>query len=241
MAVMEAQLPTMRPPRMSLLMKLIWVYFLLLIFEGALRKWILPPLSAPLLLVRDPIAMLIIWEAYRTRKWPQQWAGVIGILTAGMLFIGFVQMVAADNPWFAALYGLRSYLLPFPVAFIMGDLLTEEDLRKFGTCTLWLLLPMTCLEVAQYYAAPSSFLNAGASLGTKQLDYAFGHVRASGTFSYVTGPTYFLPLAAAFTFYGVVNERFAKKWLLWAANICRRPPVATDQAYAGLRSDVLMN
>ncbi len=41
---------------MPLLKKLFWAYFLLLIFEGALRKWILPQFSAPLLLVRDPIA-----------------------------------------------------------------------------------------------------------------------------------------------------------------------------------------
>jgi hypothetical protein len=134
-----------------------------------------------------------------------------------MLLLTLVQMIAGENPWFVALYGLRSYLLPFPVAFIIGDVLNEEDLRKFGVCTLWLLLPMTALEVAQYYSPRTAFLNAGASKGAQQLDYAFGHVRASGTFSYVTGPTLFVPMAAAFLFYGFVNEKFAKRWLLWAS------------------------
>ncbi len=217
MALIKSKRQSNTGARTTFLKKLIWTYFLLLIFEGALRKWILPQLSAPLLLVRDPVALLIIWEAYRTHKWPKQWAGVIGVLAAGMLALCFVQLVVGENPWFVAAYGLRSYLLPFPVAFIMGDVLGEEDLRKFGLCTIWLLLPITVLEVAQYYAGPASVLNKGASEGVKQLDYAFGHVRASGTFSYVTGPTYFLPMAAAFIFYGVVNEKFAKKWLLWAA------------------------
>ena len=36
----------------------IWLYLLLWIFEGALRKWILPSLATPLLVVRDPIAIL---------------------------------------------------------------------------------------------------------------------------------------------------------------------------------------
>ena len=205
-------------PRMPLLKKLFWLYFLLLFFEGALRKWILPQYSAPLLLVRDPVALLIIWEAYRTRKWPKQWSAVVGILAAGVLALCFVQSVASENPWYVALYGLRSYLLPFPVAFIMGENLDRDDLRKFGLCTLWLLLPLTALEVAQYNAEPGSWLNAGAYAGGGQIDYAAGHLRASATFSFVTGPMLYLPLAAAFIFYGMAQARFAKRWLLWAAS-----------------------
>jgi hypothetical protein len=203
---------------MPLLKKLFWLYFLLLIFEGALRKWVLPQFSAPLLVVRDPVAILIIWEAYRTHKWPRQWSAVVGILTTGIVALCLVQLVAGQTLWFIALYGLRSYLLPFPVAFIMGENLDEEDLRKFGNCTLWLLLPLTALEVAQYTAGPGSWLNAGAYAGGEQLGYAAGHVRASATFSYVTGPISYMPLAAAFIFYGMAQAGFAKRWLLWAAS-----------------------
>jgi hypothetical protein len=45
-------------PHRSLVL-LIWLYFWLLIWEGALRKWIFPSLSAPLLIVRDPVVILI--------------------------------------------------------------------------------------------------------------------------------------------------------------------------------------
>jgi uncharacterized membrane protein len=202
---------------MPLLKKLFWLYFLLLIFEGALRKWLLPQLSAPLLLVRDPVAFFIIWEAYRTHKWPRQWSLAVGILAAGLIALCLIQLIAGENSWFVPVYGLRSYLLPFPVAFIMGENLDREDLRKFGICTLWLLLPLTALEVAQYYAEPGSWLNAGAFAGGHQIGYANGHVRASATFSYVAGPMSYLPLAAAFIFYGLAHARFAKRWLLWAA------------------------
>ena len=34
--------PGQRQSKMPLLKKLFWLYFLLLIFEGALRKWVLP-------------------------------------------------------------------------------------------------------------------------------------------------------------------------------------------------------
>ena len=217
MAMIHSRIQTIATPRMPLLKKLFWAYFLLLIFEGALRKWIVPQLSGPLLIVRDPIALLIIWEAYRTHKWPKEWSAVVGILSATVLALCLLQLVVLDIPWFIPLYGLRSYLLPFPVAFIMGTNLNEEDLRKFGNCTLWLLLPLTALEIAQYLAPSTSFLNVGAYRGTEQLSYALGHVRASATFSYVVGPMSYVPLTAAFIFYGMANSRFTKKWLLSAA------------------------
>ncbi len=204
--------------RMPLLKKLFWVYFLLLFFEGALRKWIVPSLSGPLLIVRDPIAIMIIWEAYRTHKWPRQWSSVTAILAVGIVGLSLLQLVAGEGVWFAALFGLRSYLLPFPVAFIMAENLNAEDLRKFANCTLFLLLPLTVLEVIQYYAPAGSFWNAATSSDTVQLAYAAGHVRASATFSYVTGPMGYLPLSAAFIFYGLANPGFVKKWLLWASS-----------------------
>lgn len=203
--------------RLTFLKMLFWLYFLLLIFEGALRKWVAPELSAPLLVVRDPVALLIIWEAYRTRKWPQRWTVIVAMLTVALVGLFTLQMVIGENPLIVGLYGLRSYLLPFPVLFILGDNLDEEDLRKLGACTLWLLPPMTMLAVAQYLAPPGSLLNAGAYKGGTQIGYIGGHVRSSGTFSFVAGVVHFCTLAAAFILYGLVRERFGKKWMLWAS------------------------
>jgi hypothetical protein len=202
---------------MPVLKKLFWLYFLLLIFEGALRKWVLPGFSAPLLLVRDPVAVLIIIEAYRKNKWPERWSVVTGVLTCTFLGLCIWQMILGDNSWIAAVYGLRSYLLPFPVAFIMGENLDADDLRKFGAATLWLMLPLVALEVAQYLAPENSILNAGAYKGAEQIYYVEEHVRASGTFSFVAGPTFYNAIVAALLFYGLMNAKFAKKWLLWAA------------------------
>lgn len=214
---MKTTTQTKKPP-MPLLKRLFWVYFLLLIFEGALRKWIVPQLSAPLLLIRDPVSVLIIWEAYRTHKWPSRWTSVCLVLAAGLVGLAVVQSVAVGNPWFAAVYGLRSYLLPFPVVFIMAENLDADDVRKFGVCILWLLLPLTLLEVVQYISPSSSFWNAGAGEGVEQLGLGGGHVRASATFSFVQGPMLFVPTAAAFIFNGLANPGTVKKWLLGAAS-----------------------
>jgi hypothetical protein len=203
--------------RMTRLKKLFWLYFLLLIFEGSLRKWVLPQFSAPLLIVRDPVAVMIIWEAYRTNKWPMRWSFLIVLLTILLLGLFIMQMISGGNSVLVGLYGLRSFLLPFPVIFIMGENLEGEDLRKFGVCTLWLLLPMTLLAVAQYLTPTGSFVNKGAYEGGSQIGYIGGHVRASGTFSFVIGVSHFGTLAGAFIFYGLVREGFVKTWTLWAA------------------------
>jgi hypothetical protein len=218
---------------LSTMKKLIWAYFILLFIEGALRKWILHPLAAPLLLVRDPISFWIIWEGYRTRRWPQEWTVPVAMLTVVLVSLSVFQMVVSQTPWFVVIYGLRSYLMPFPVAFIIGASLDRDDVLKFGKWMLLFVIPTVILEVFQYRASPDSWLNAGAASGISgkggQIIYVGDHVRAAGTFSYVAGPMFFLPLAAAFIFYGFVNEEFSKnrKWLLWlsAAAIVLAIPV----------------
>ena len=213
----QLQAPKKAVSRTSFLKKLFWIYFLLLIFEGALRKWILPQFSAPLLIIRDPVALLIIWEAFRTQKWPPKWTPIIGALSLGFILLAVLQITLGVAPWFVVLYGLRSYLLPFPVAFIMGENLDEKDLQAFGKWTLLLLIPLGALEVMQYLTPSGSIWNAGAGLRAGQIDSAGGHVRASATFSFATGPALYLPMAAGFMFYGLVKTGFAKRWLLWIA------------------------
>lgn len=203
--------------RLTFLKKLFWLYFLLLIFEGALRKWVAPQLSAPLLVIRDPVAILIIWEAYRTRKWPTRWSVPIILLTVLIAGIFSLQITLGDNQFLVGLYGLRSYLLPFPVIFIMGENLNDEDLINFGRCTLWLLLPTCLLALGQYLTPSSSFLNRGAYGEASQIGYLSTHVRASGTFSFAIGLVHFATLAGAFVFYGMIRKDMAKNWLIWAS------------------------
>ena len=79
----------------------IWAYLLLIIFEGALRKWFLPALSNPLLIVRDPLAIYVLLIA-RTRGFLtfnaySFWSIVIGI--AGTVT--------------AVLLGTATFLLPY--------------------------------------------------------------------------------------------------------------------------------
>ena len=217
MSVLRSIAPRSYFKSLTRLKKLVWLYLLLLIFEGALRKWIVPQLSAPLLVVRDPVGLMILWEAYRTVKWPARWSGIIAFLCVAFVALFTIQTVFGGNLLIIGLYGLRSYLLPYPVMFVIGENLDREDLYAMGRLLLWLLPPMAVLEAAQYHSAPGSFLNKGAYEGGAQIGYVLDHVRASGTFSFAVGAVAFGVLTAAFIVYGITRDGFASKRLLWAA------------------------
>ena len=197
----------------------IWVYFWLLILEGALRKWILPGLSAPLLIIRDPVVIAIYWAAYRSGRIKRTRLLGASVVTAFFIAVlAILQIGVGTNTVPVAVYGWRSYALHLPLIAIIGQVLSPNDLRKAG---FWLLLtsvPMAALMTFQYRAAPNSWLNVGAGVGSGQIDSADGHLRASGTFSFSTGAVSFTTLELSFLLYGLTSPKvYGRKLLLFAA------------------------
>src|SRR5438309_6196911 len=74
---------------------LIWTYLVLLIFEGSLRKWVVPEYSNPLLIIRDPVVILIYLLALRARVFPWN-AYVISLTIIGILSFGLSVFVLYD-------------------------------------------------------------------------------------------------------------------------------------------------
>lgn len=195
----------------------IWIYFWLLIFEGALRKWAFPSLSGPLLLIRDPVVMILYVQAYRcgkfsmTRMWP------IAFFAVGMIMLAGVQILADVNTVPIALYGLRSYVLHVPLILIMADTLDEEDLHRFGRWILLLSLPMTALVLAQFRAGGDSWLNKGAGEDSGQILSAGGHIRPAGTFSYGIGAQLLTVIVTAFLLDALMRKGRYPRWLVWSS------------------------
>ena len=112
----------------QLLVKGIYVYIFLLIFEGALRKWVLTGLAGPLLLVRDPIALwMVIYAQYKRLVPPSPY--LLGMVIIGTLGI-ITAMIFGHGNIFVAIYGARILLIHFPVIFVMGNVLTRDELIK---------------------------------------------------------------------------------------------------------------
>jgi hypothetical protein len=203
--------------------QLIWLYFWLLLVEGALRKWVVPQLSNPLLIVRDPVALGIYFFAIRARVFPRNsWTVALAIIATLTLLATFAQLLPYIPPKMIALvagYGVHANYFHLPLIFVMARVLRPEDLRKFGWWILLLLIPMSILLVAQFRAAPDAFVNRTAGGEGEMMTAAMGKVRTAGPFSFVIGVVAFYSLATGYLIWGVLTKGTYKNWLLAAAGV----------------------
>ena len=73
---------------------------------------------------------------------------------------------------------------------------------------------MTWLVTEQFTAEREGILNVAVGGTGFQLETSGGKIRASGTFSFVTGIVYYYCFAVAFVLYGFINGKAIPKWLL---------------------------
>ncbi|GHA48849.1 hypothetical protein GCM10007103_32120 [Salinimicrobium marinum] len=181
--------------------KMIWLYFGLLLMEGALRKWILPGLATPLLVVRDPVAILIIFYAVRKGLWTP---GIYTLLIWATTILSFATaLILGHGNVLVALYGLRITVIQFPLIFVIGAILNKEDVLVLGRVLLWICIAMTILVAIQFYSPQSAWVNrgVGGNMAGSGFSGAAGFYRVPGTFSFTNGLSLFYGLAAAFIFY----------------------------------------
>jgi hypothetical protein len=200
--------------------QLIWLYFWLLLIEGALRKWMLPKLSTPLLIIRDPVLLLAYILAWRAGVFPRnRWVLALAI-------IGFLSLVLSVIPlWpypltrilFISGYGFHANFLHLPLIFLMPAMLRREDVKKIGWWMLVLVVPMSLLMVAQFQEGPESILNRTASGEGEMITAGSGKVRTSGTFSFIIGVVSYYALATAFLIWAALKRGVYRNWLLIAS------------------------
>ncbi len=171
---------------------------LLAVFEGALRKWVLPEASQAVYFAKDFLLLgayvrYFLWESRRS-------AGGFGPALNSLMACAVVwTFLESFNPGtgsiIAGLFGWKAYVMYMPLAFMVPALFRSEP--EFERCLRYyvaLALPVGLLAVAQFYARPESPLNAYAP-GVGSADDAshiavFGEdsfVRVTGTFSYISG------------------------------------------------------
>jgi hypothetical protein len=197
----------------------IWLYLLLLIFEGALRKWVLPGLASPLLIVRDPLAVLLLWMAWNKNLIPSS------VLLKIMVIIGALSILTAlifgHGNLFVALFGARTFLLHFPLIFIIGRTLDKEDVIQIGKFLLWVSIPMALLVALQFYSPQSAFVNRGVGGDSSGAGFsgAMGYLRPPGTFSFTNGIHLFYGLTGSFILYFWLNPKGVNKLALCGATL----------------------
>jgi len=201
--------------------RLLWVYFGLLLLEGALRKWIVPQLSNPLLVIRDPVALLIYFYALTAHVFPRNgWTLALVILGALSTVATVVQLfpyLPLKPIALITIYGVHANFFHLPLIFVMAEVLRPEDVKKFGWWILAIVIPMAVLMVAQFRAAPDAFLNRTAGGEGEMMLSALGKVRTAGPFSFVIGVVAYVGLASAYLLWGALRPGIYRTWLLSAA------------------------
>src|SRR5438034_3555131 len=148
--------------------RLIYLYIFLLIIEGALRKWIIPQFSNPLLLVRDPVILAIYFLTWRAHIFPRNGfilsLAIIGILSWIVSIVVLDPYVPMSRILLVTAYGFRSNFLHLPLIFIFASVFDADDVRKIGWWILLGMIPMSLLMALQFHSAPDSFINRTVGL-----------------------------------------------------------------------------
>jgi len=192
--------------------------FAIVIFEGALRKWVSPSFGIPLLGARDLIVMLLLIKAVKKRslklnKLPEIitliWTIVVFIWTCLHLILGLI-------PVAVGLFVFHFWILYLWLALVGYRTLTIYDIEKIVKLLLFSLIPMVILTITQFLSPVSSFINkqVGSVDGEGVFQVIAGIVRATGTFSFVIGYTSYLALLAPFIFWLMSTNGLVKSALL---------------------------
>ncbi|MEM9143623.1 MAG: hypothetical protein AAGA86_11590 [Bacteroidota bacterium] len=218
----------------------VWVFFLLLIFEGAFRKWFLPGLSAPLLIIRDPLILYLLVMAWKKNILPKS-KYLMAIMAIGILALATTLLFGHGNVP-VALFGARILVLHFPFMFVIGAVFGEKDIVLLGKILLWLSIPMVLLLALQFYSPQSAWVNrgVGGDLSGAGFSGALGYFRPPGTFSFTTGTSQFFGLLACFVLYFWVRSESVNRLLLVGASLALLAAIPLSISRTLLFSVILM-
>lgn len=195
--------------------KLIWLYLTLLILEGGLRKWVLPALATPLLVVRDPIVIYLVIIGFY-KGWLNNRYAISMMVVSTISF--FVTIVFGHQNFLTAVYGWRVFFFYFPFMFIIGHLLNLKDVIMIGKYIIYISIPMTVLIIFQFYSPQTSFINYGVGgddSGTSGIGGALGYFRPPGIFSFTSGYVTFQLLVGTYlSFFLLKNNKLSSEYKL---------------------------
>ena len=200
----------------GLIRNLIWLYIILWLVEGGLRRWFLPGLAGPLLLVRDPLVIAIYGLALSNGLFPANGFITWGVFLASLSFVN--ALLLGHGNLFVALYGVRCDFIHVPLIFIMGKVLRAKDIIALSKVAVWVAVPYTALLVAQFYQPQDAWVNrgVGGDMAGAGFDGALDRFRPPGTFSFISGPQQLYPLFTA-CWFALLLARKLPVWTMLAS------------------------
>ena len=189
-----------------MLSRLINVFFLLVVLDGALRKWALPEYGAELFALKD-VVLLVTFATFMSGKKHHFDRLALGnrhsLLIVTWIALCLISLTISSKG-LSNIIGLRYYLLPWLVATIMPAVMAGgEAITERRALALFLIaLPIGILGAIKFGTSPDAAIKqyAGGSLGTARgavvdaagAGAARAAARVTGTFSFISTYAVFL-------------------------------------------------
>ena len=183
-AGLDALLPEKHLAQQKTLLRLFFATYWMVVFTGAIRKWMFPTHQILYILQDIPIAMAYMY-AMGTGLFTRSFLALgVGLLSAVLIVHGLLQVVLIDLSIKVLVIGLHNYIFYLPMLLIFPLAMNPDGRRKYIRWNLLLNLPMTLLLVAQSRSSSTAFINRTTALkgfGGLGGDLA----RGTGTFNFV--------------------------------------------------------
>lgn len=199
----------------------------LLIVEGAIRKWLFPGSQDLVYFAKDVVLLGsylgFLRDLPRLRYRLPSMPAFAGVLALTMV-IGLMQIFNPALPnLLVGVFGFKAYFFYVPLLFVVpaafpNDAALYGFLRRYSLISI----PVGLLGVLQFFAPSSSILNTYARSSEDAYVATFGSstfVRVTGTFSFITGYTSYLLVMAILilALLGAGRWKLRGQWLLFAA------------------------
>jgi hypothetical protein len=181
-----------------------WVVILI---QGAIRKWMFPNYGIFYLVQDVPIAFAYFYALRKGIVWV---GGVMyfSVFLSLILFIqSFLQVIFIRYNILTVMVALHHYIFYIPMLFLIPACMTRKNVRKFLRFNLCVIIPMSLLAFAQALSPRGAWINRTAA--GDEIGQAFSVngviARSSGTFNFT------LPFSV---WCGVATALVIGEWLL---------------------------
>lgn len=192
--------------------------FYLIIFEGAIRKWLLPNFNIEIIIFRDFLVIYIIHlgiknKLFKTENNIERFC----LLWTSLVFIwSLLQFVFNDISYQIILIGLRNWILYIWVAILFYRIVKNIDtIEIFLFRILITLIPISLIVIFQYNLPVDHFLNTYLGLedsfDKKYFVVSDNIVRATGTFAFSYSFVQFLMFLTPVIYLLLIDKFYSNK------------------------------
>jgi hypothetical protein len=177
---------------------LLMSFMFLLIYDGAIRKWIFPDHERYIYLLKDTLLLTAFVLIIMSRNWVRTDIRLPNLFLIPLAVYGVYVLLQLLNPNLPStsvgLWGIKSHLFYSLIVFVLiySGVQLSVLFQSLQRILPWVVIPVCILGILQTLSPADSWLNEPVRGGQLFVAPMGGFVRANATFSYLTGFAWYL-------------------------------------------------